>query len=114
MTDPSPTGSLGDLFASVEWERCAAHARESLIPMIKDCRVMVLSRDRTDPDPQQAIELGIMILLDKPIIAVLAQDSSVFDLPPKLAKIIDAVILGPISRPGFAAELKALGEQVSR
>jgi nucleoside 2-deoxyribosyltransferase len=57
--------------------------------MIKESAVTMALITGRDPDPKQAVELGYMILLDKPIIAVVTPGAKV---PNKLAICADAIV----------------------
>ncbi len=100
-----------DPFQSVEWERYAAHARATLIPMLRESAIGVVLTSSGDPDVKQALEIGMMILMDKPLLLIVDPGQVV---PPKLLKLADAILQGPIDRPGLAAEIQfaadALGE----
>ena len=86
-------------FEDPQWKEYAAHVRETLIPMIKDSAV-TLSLVPSDnvPDPKFAVELGYMIMLDKPIIAIVNPGSKV---PLKLVKVADEIVEGAPGEPDF-------------
>lgn len=118
MTDPNPTGSHDndphDPFGTVEWEAYAAHARETLIPMVAGSAVTAFLATSAEPDVKQALELGMMILLDKPIIVILVDGQPREDLSRGLRRIANGFLDGPVTRPGFAGELATLMDRVSR
>lgn len=78
-----------DPFTDPEWLAYAAHVRNELIPMIKESAVTMAMVTGSDPDPKQAVELGYMIMLDKPIITAVTPGAK---LPNKLAVVSDAII----------------------
>lgn len=113
---PSPDGSHDDgpddPFQTVVWERYAAHARATLIPMIQGSAIgLVLSPPEGQPDVKQALELGMMILMDKPFILITDPSRTP---PPKLLLLADVVLEGPVDRPGFTEDLAAACREVSR
>lgn len=78
----------GDPFDDPRWEEFANHAREVLDPMVRQSAVAIgLYSGKVDP--KLAIELGYMILLDKPIIAVVTPGAKV---PNKLALVADEIV----------------------
>lgn len=102
MTDP---------FEGPEWERYAEDVKKNLIPRIKDSTCSMALFSGGDPDPKQAIELGYMFLLDKPIIAVVIPGAKV---PDKLVRVADAIVEADPSQPekasaAIAEALKRLG-----
>lgn len=67
------------------------HVRSELVPMIDQSQFFICL---TPSDPDQvdvkfSVELGVSIMLDKPIIAVVSPGSK---MPPKLALIADHII----------------------
>jgi hypothetical protein len=87
-----------------EWNAYVTHVRSSLIPMLEDS-AMTISLAPDDPkgtDIKFAIELGLSIMLDKPIIVII-RDAG--ELPPMLKKIAYAVIRGDLDSPTIQAEI---------
>lgn len=86
--------------------RWTAHVRHQLVPMIRGSTITACLNPG-DPDVKAAVELGYMILLDKPI-AVFTLGRP---LPDKLRAVADVVIDGnpsdPAARAAFIAFLKA-------
>lgn len=69
-----------------EWER---HVREGLIPKLHNSALGISVVPAGDVDAKFAVELGLLIMLDKPIIAVVPPG---VDIPPKLARVADHII----------------------
>lgn len=92
------------------WRRYARHAREKLEPMVADSAVC-MSLYTGKADPKMAIETGYMILLDKPIIAVVTPGAKV---PLKLAKVADEIVEGDIGDPDFQERMQAAIDRVMR
>ena len=72
-------------------------AKRDLIPKIKRSAVTIALWGG-DADPKNAIELGYMIMLDKPIILLVEPGTKV---PYKLAGVADEIIEGDITTPGI-------------
>lgn len=93
-----------DPFDDPVWRDYAKHAREELAPMIKDSAITVsVYTGSGDPSPKMAIELGYMILLDKPIIAVVTPGCRV---PGKLAVVADEIVELALDDPSFPQRLQ--------
>jgi hypothetical protein len=90
-----------------EVRRYLARANKELRPMVQKSRVTV-ALWTGDPDAKQAIELGFMILYDKPII-ILAEPGQV--IPAKLAAVADEIIFGG---PGDQAAVDKLSAAMTR
>ena len=92
-----------DPFDSPEWKEMARAAREELSPMVESSAVAVSLYDGTI-DPKMAIETGYMILLDKPIIAIVSPGAKV---PNKLVLVADEIIEGNLGDPTLQDRLRA-------
>lgn len=82
MTTADPWESDPEFLA---WKK---DVEENLIPMIRDSAV-AMTLFSPDPDVKLAVELGMCLLLGKPIVLVVAKGQVV---PPALAKIAIEVI----------------------
>jgi hypothetical protein len=101
----------GDPFDGPEWQDYQRRIRAELIPMIKDSAVTVsLVPGDGKLDVKFAVELGFMIMLDKPIIAVIPSGRKV---PLKLAKVADEIVEGEISDPDFQERFHAAIDRVT-
>lgn len=78
-----------DPFDSQQWLDYAKHVREELIPMIENSAYTMAIAGDKEPDVKQAVELGFMVLLDKPIIAVVVAGAKG---PRRLLEIADSVV----------------------
>lgn len=97
MTDPDPWQDPG-------WLEYAEYAREEMLPMLKGASI-TLAFLNGEPDPKQACELGYMVLLDKPILAVVQPGVKV---PDKLIRIADEIVEGgELDDPKFKERLLA-------
>jgi nucleoside 2-deoxyribosyltransferase len=92
------------------FRRYAKRVREELIPMIEDSAItMSLVPPGNKPDVKFAVELGFMIMLDKPIIAIVDRDSKP---PAKLIAVADEIVEGQVGDPDFEERLKAAIDRV--
>lgn len=66
-----------------------ARVETELIPMIKESAMVATIAPGEDPDLKVAIELGLTILLDKPLILVIPEGRWV---PDRLRRAADAVV----------------------
>jgi hypothetical protein len=87
------------------FQEYAQHVRDELIPMIKDSAV-ALSLVPPDgvPDVKFAVELGYMIMLDKPIISILRPGA---EPSAKLCAVTDEFVEGEMDQPDFQQRLIA-------
>jgi nucleoside 2-deoxyribosyltransferase len=101
-----------DPFETPEFKAYAKHVRDTLIPMITDSAVtMSIVPGDNKPDVKFAVELGFMIMLDKPIIAIVSRDAKV---PLKLAKVADEIVEGEIDDPDFQGRMTAAIDRVMK
>lgn len=81
------------------------HVRKTLVPMLDDSAISVmLGPDVGDADVKFAVELGMSILLDKPIMVVALPGRRV---PDKLRMIADEIVTADISTEAGQRELHA-------
>lgn len=86
------------------WQHYAEHARAELKPMIEGSAIAMAFVPDQEPDPRYCCELGYMVMLDKPIIAVVEAGVKV---PDKLVKICDEIVeAGQIGDPAFEQRMK--------
>lgn len=93
-----------DPFDDPVWKAYAKQAREKLAPMIEDSAITVSVYSGAEVDPKMAIETGYMVLLDKPIIAVVTPGCKV---PGKLALVADEIVEMALDDPTFPKRLQA-------
>lgn len=89
----------------------ARHVVDEMLPQMEGSAVTMAVVPGGAPDVQFATQLGFMIMLDKPIIAVVLPGVKV---PPKLAMIADAIVEGKMDDPTFPERMKAAMERVTR
>lgn len=96
MTDP---------FDDPDAKAWAEQVARDLVPRIQASEMTVsLVPAAEATDVKFAVELGFSVMLDKPIIAVIAPGAVV---PEKLARVADRIIEGPIEDPSFQQRLYA-------
>lgn len=101
-----------DPFEDPAWLEYAAHCRKTLEPMVKNSAVCLsLVPPGNKVDPKFAVELGYMVMLDKPIIAIINPGSKV---PLKLAKVADEIVEGDIKDPDFQNRLHAAMDRIMK
>lgn len=93
---------MSDPFDDPAWKRYAKRVQKELVPMMKDSRVTMALATGSEPDPKMAIEIGYMILLDKPIITVVTPGAKVSN---KLAMISDAIVEADLDDPNAAGRI---------
>lgn len=84
------TGPNDDPFSSDEWRDMERRATAELIPKMESCGTIVQLVPLGQTDVKFAMELGLSIMLDKPIIALVKRGHQV---PEKLLKIADEIIV---------------------
>jgi hypothetical protein len=90
--------------------RYAKRCRDELVPMIKDSGTCVSILPEGEPDIKFAVELGLMIMLDKPIVALVRPGTKV---PFKLIAVADAIVEGDIDDPTVKTRLMAAIHQAN-
>jgi len=85
------------------------YVRTHVLPMVEDSNVCIsLCPPKDKVDIKFAVELGMMVMLDKPIIVVADENR---DIPAKLRSVADRIIVGDITTPkGRAQFLRVLQE----
>ena len=84
------------------WLSYEKHAQDEMLPMLKGSAITIALLGG-DVDAKQACELGFMIMLDKPIIAVVTAGAKV---PDKLVRVADEIVEGSdMNDPSFQKRL---------
>ena len=78
-----------DPFEGAEWRDYADRVRRELVPKIGESAYVMSLVPSGETDVKFAVELGLSIMMDKPIIAVVRPGVHV---PNKLAQIADAIL----------------------
>ena len=86
-----PPGPPGDPFEDPEWKAYVTHVQTELVPMIKGSTIgmSIVPTNPEDVDVKFAVELGLMVMLDKPIMLVCRIGSV---LPERLKRVADEIV----------------------
>lgn len=95
---------MSDPFESAEWLDYAQRVIDKLVPMIRDSAVTVSLVPTGPTDVKFATELGLSIMLDKPIVAVVPPGTKV---PANLVTVAKTIIEGDVSEASTQRRLKA-------
>ena len=85
-----------------EWKRWEAHVRDELVPMIRGSALSVSLVPEGPPDIKWAVELGLSIMLEKPIVLIVRPGTKV---PRKLRQLADGVIEADLNDPRASAQV---------
>jgi len=86
-------------------------ALDNLVPKMANSSVVVSLVPTGVTDIKFAVETGLALMLDKPIVLMVGPGASV---PAKLAKVADAIVeYGDLSDPGTAERLTAVVRSIS-
>lgn len=96
------------------WDRFVQRSRDELVDMVDSSAFMMSLVPKGDVDIQFAVELGLGIMLDKPIVAVAVNGTPV---PPGLRRVAHAVIeVGDIDtaagREDFVRKLEVAAQEL--
>jgi hypothetical protein len=88
-----------------EWHEFVRNVRESAVKQIESSAfVMSLVPDDDEPDIKFAVELGLSIMFNKPLLIVAARGR---DVPDRLRRVADEVVEVDLDTEAGAAELSA-------
>ena len=93
-----------ELLNNPDFREWAERTRSKLMPMIQESALVVSLVPETDADMKFAVELGLAIMLDKPIIAVVAPGQIIAG---KLRQAADAIVEWDSGQPGGEQALMA-------
>lgn len=82
------------------WEKSV---RRDLIPKLESSGAVVSLVPSGETDVKFAVELGLSIMMDKPILAVAQPDT---EIPPKLNRVADLVIVADMGTPEGQAHVQ--------
>jgi hypothetical protein len=89
------------------WKAYVTHIRESVAPMVHDSglTISIVPRRPQDVDVKFAVELGLSIMFDKPIILCVPYEDA--ELPGQLLRVADHVVVGQPSDPEVRERMMA-------
>jgi hypothetical protein len=101
-----------DWTTNPEWQRWVKDVRKNLVPAMRgSAYVMSLVPHDNEPDVKFAVELGMAIMMDKPIITVVEPGSK----PSRhLVRVSDAILEVNPDAPDAAAELAGRVKEAMR
>lgn len=85
---------MGSEREAVSMEKWLEHARKKLVPAAKASQVMALIVPDGEPDLKVALEVGLMVLLDKPFLLLVFEDRPV---PGNLARLARATVQADVN-----------------
>lgn len=97
-------------WADPELQRWMAHVRHQVLPKIDASAMTMVVAPSGEPDIKIAVELGLSILLNKPIIAVVSPGQVP---PPGLARVAhETVVMDPADSTASAEAIQAAMRRV--
>lgn len=102
---------MTDISKDPEFKAWAEDVRAHMLPMISESALTfaMVPEDPTDTDIKFAVELGMSIMLDKPIIAVVPPGTKV---PERLIRVADHIIDVDLDQPDAAQRVQQAIEAV--
>ena len=97
-----------------EWKAYVTHIRESVAPMVEQSAmtISIVPRRPEDVDVKFAVELGLSIMFDKPLIMCVPYADT--ELPEHLRRVADHIVIGepgdPEAQAALMAAIDAVGE----
>lgn len=101
---------MTDIYDDPEFRAYRRRVQTELVPKMAGSGVIVTLLPEGEIDVKFAVELGISIMLDKPIIAVVRPGTKV---PAKLALVADRIIEGDMDDPTMIARLRLAVDEMS-
>ena len=92
----------GEWYDDPEWRRYVTRIRAELVPMIDQSALTISLAPSGETDVKFAVELGLSIMLDKPIVVVLMPGQ---EIPEKLRAVADEVLELDMTQPDAPARL---------
>ena len=93
-----------ELLDDPDFQAWAKRTRSELMPMIQESALIISLVPKGDADMKFAVELGLSVMLDKPIIAVVAPGQIIAG---KLRQVADAIVEWSPNQPGGQVALMA-------
>lgn len=81
--------NTGDIENDPEFKAWAARVSEELVPALAGSDFMVSVVPKGEPDVKFAVELGLSVMMDKPLILAVSPGTHV---PAKLARVADEIV----------------------
>lgn len=103
---------MDDPWDDPDWKVYVTHVRTTLVSMIENSAigVSIVPTNPEDVDVKFAVELGLMIMLNKPILLLVGIGT---ELPPKLRAVADEIVFGDPEDPDTREHLiEAMGRMI--
>jgi hypothetical protein len=95
---------MSDYTNNPEWKAWEARCQAELVPMMRDSGSVVQLVPKGGSDIKFAVELGLSIMMDKPILAIVQPGT---ETPPKLLKVADKIIEADLDTAAGHAKVQA-------
>ncbi|ORA24906.1 hypothetical protein BST13_33595 [Mycobacterium aquaticum] len=105
----NPVPDTDDPFDTPEFRDYARRVRTELIPKLRDSAASISLVPNGPTDVKFAVELGLSIMLDKPIVAVVPPGTKV---PAKLVAVADRIVEGDLNDRTLADRLNTAIREV--
>lgn len=98
---------IDDIRDDPEWQEFEKEVREELIPKLDESAIVASIAPTGKPDVKYAVELGMSIMLDKPIVLIVKKGQKI---PVRLGRVADKIIEVDFKD---AANMQRLSEQLA-
>jgi len=98
-------------FETAAWNQYEDRVRKDLIPKLRASAISMVLNPGSDPDVKVAVELGMSILLDKPIIIIAEPGQRI---SPAFKRVADTVIRVRLDDPDAGNQVSAAVNEVMR
>jgi hypothetical protein len=101
-----------DPFTGPDWDEFKKEIIEHLLPKMDESAMFLPFMPPKDkfPPVEFAVQIGYMILLEKPLIVVVGRDAK---LPSRLALVADEIVEGEVDDPDFEGRFHAAIKRVT-
>jgi hypothetical protein len=100
---------MNDIYDDPEFRNFVREVKTDLIPKLESSAVVASILPLGETDVKFALELGLSIMLDKPIVAIVRPG---VPIPEKLARVVDAWVESRPDREGTAEAINAAMQDV--
>lgn len=101
---------MDEVWEDPEYQAWEKHVRDSVVPLLEDTAVTITLIPRGQTDIKFAVELGLSIMMDKPIIALVQPGMSI---PGGLAAVAAEIVEVDIAKDPEGAQ-RSIGDAFAR